>query len=135
MSDTAVSKIFESEQDAIAVALYVMTLKGAIHYEALPHGQVRLTVDQDDAVWLNEKPTPSYVYIQEGGSTSELYLHGHETEASAVAGRVDCALDGSYKTGAVVEVPPCLRALGEVFYETAEALVGTVSDLTLFVKA
>ena len=134
MSHTAASKIFESEREAIAIALYVMTSKGAIHYEALPHGRVRLTVDQANVAWLNEKPAPSYVYIQEGGSMSELYLHGHETEASAVAGRVDCASAGSYKTGAIVEIPPCLRALGAVFYETAEAIVGTVSDLALYVE-
>lgn len=59
MSHTAVSKIFESEREAIAVALYVMTSKGAVHYEALPHGRVRLTVDQGNVAWLNEKPTPS----------------------------------------------------------------------------
>jgi hypothetical protein len=134
MSHTAVSKIFQSERDAIAVALYVMSSKGTIRYEALPHGRVRLTVDQGDVAWLNEKPASSYVYVQEGGSMSELYLHGHETEASAVAGRVDCASAGSYKTGAVVEVPPCLRALGEVFYETAQALVETVPGLTLNVE-
>jgi len=134
MCHTAVSKIFESERDAIAVALSVMVSKGAIHYEALPHGRVRLTVNQGDVTWLNEKPAPSYVYVQEGGSMSELYLHEYETEASAAASRVDCASAGSYKTGAVVEISPCLRALGDVFYETAQALVETVSDLTFYVE-
>jgi hypothetical protein len=130
MSNTAVSRIFESEGDAIAVALYIMKSKGTIHFEALPHGLVRLTIDQAHAAWLYEKPAASYVYVQEGGSTSELYLHEHETEASAVAGRVDCASTGAYRTGAVVEIAPCLRALEAVFYETAQALVETVPALT-----
>lgn len=134
MSNTSVSKIFESERDAIAVAIHIMRSKESIHYEPLSHGQVRLTVDQANVEWLNEKPAPSYAYIQEGGSMLELYLHGHETEGNAVAGRVDCALAGAYKTGAVVEIPSCLRAMGEVFYETAQALVESVPDLTLYVE-
>lgn len=63
---------------------------------------------------------------------SELYLHEYETEMGALAGRFDCASDGAYKTGAIVEIPPCLRSFGKVFYATAEALVGTVQGLTLY---
>jgi hypothetical protein len=134
MANAAVSKIFESEQDAIAVALFIMTSKGAVQYEALSSGQVRLTVDQADAIWFKEIPAPSYVYVQEGGAAGELYLHAHATEASAVAGRVDCVLAGAYKTGEVIQVPPCLRALGYVFYEAAQALVETVPDLKFYLK-
>lgn len=132
MTKTSVSKIFLNQDDAIAVALYVMTSKGTIQYECLPGGQARITVDQEGAALLNEKPAPSYVYVQEGGSTSELYLHEHETKFGALAGRLDCALAGAYKTGAVVEIAPCLRALGTVFYATAEALVGTIPGLALY---
>ena len=134
MNNLAVSKIFESERDAIAVALNIMTSKGDVHYQALPLGQACLTVDQRDAAWLNEKPASSYLYVQEGGSMSELYLHGYHTEASAIAGRVDCALAGSYKTGEVVEIPSCMRALGDVFYETAQVIVETVPGLTLYLQ-
>ncbi|WP_332855489.1 hypothetical protein [Duganella sp. S19_KUP01_CR8] len=134
MTKTPVSKIFLNQDDAIAVALYVMTSKRAIQYECLPGGEVRITVDQECAALLKEKSTPSYVYVQEGGSMSELYLHEHQTKMEAFAGRVDCASAGAYKTGAVVEISPCLRALGKVFYATAEALVGTVPSLALYAE-
>ena len=63
---------------------------------------------------------------------SELYLHEHETKMAALAGRINCATAGAYKTGAIVEISPCLRSLGDGFYATAEALVGTVPGLTLY---
>jgi hypothetical protein len=134
MTKTSLSKIFLNQEDAIAAALYVMASKGAIQYECLPEGQVRITIDQDDAALLKEKLTPSYVYVQEGGSMSELYLHEHETKIGALAGRLDCASAGAYKTGTVVEISPCLRALGKVFYATAEALVGTVPGLAFYTE-
>lgn len=114
----------------MSVALYLMTSKVAIQYERLP-GQLRLTIDQNGGA-LNGKLTPSYVYVQQGGSMSELYLHEHETELGALAGRVNCAADGAYKTGAIVEISPYLRSLGSIFYSTAEALVGTVPGLVLY---
>jgi hypothetical protein len=134
MTKTHVSKLFLNQTDAIAVAFYVMTSKGAIQYERLPEGQLRFTIDQDVVALLKEKAAPSYVYVQEGGSTSELYLHEYETEEGALTGRLDCASAGGYKTGAVVEISPCLRSLGEVFYATAEALVRTVPSLALYAK-
>ncbi|WP_070360706.1 hypothetical protein [Duganella sp. HH105] len=132
MTKTSASKIFLNQDDAIAVALYVMTSKGTIQYECLPGGQARITVDQESAALLKEKSAPSYAYVQEGGTMSELYLHEYETKLGALAGRFDCASAGAYKTGAVVEIAPCLRALGRVFYATAEALVGTVPSLVLY---
>ena len=116
----------------MSVALYLMTSKVAIPYECLP-GQLRVTIDQNDGV-LNGKLTPSSVYVQQGGSMSELYLHEYETELGALAGRVNCAADGAYKTGAIVEISPYLRSLGSIFYSTAEALVGTVPGLVLYGK-
>ncbi|MYM95065.1 hypothetical protein [Duganella vulcania] len=134
MTKTSVSKIFLNQDDAIAVALYVMTSKGTIQYECMPGGQARITVDQEGAALLKKKSAPSYVYVQEGGSTSELFLHEYETELLALAGRVDCTSAGAYRTGAVVEIAPCLQALGKVFYATAEALVGTVPGLTFYAE-
>ena len=132
MTTTCIPKLFLNRDDAIAVALYLMTSNSAIEYERLPGGQLRITTDQNGPVLSKSKSAPSYVYVQEGGSASELYLHEHETRASALAGRVNCSLDGAYQTGAIVEVSPCLRALGDVFYATAEALVGTVRSLILY---
>ncbi|USX20595.1 hypothetical protein NHH82_00050 [Oxalobacteraceae bacterium OTU3REALA1] len=132
MTQTHTAKLFLNQEDAIAVALYVMTSKATIQYEHLPDGQLRITIDQHGAALLKEKPKPSYAYVQEGGSMSELYLHEHETKMGALAGRINCASVGAYKTGAIVEISPCLRSLGDVFYATAEALVGTVPGITLY---
>jgi hypothetical protein len=132
MTKTHTAKLFLKDEDAIAVALHVMTSKAAIQYEHLPDGQLRITIDQPGAALLKEQSKPSYVYVQEGGSMSELYLHEYETKIGALAGRINCASAGAYKTGAIVEISPCLRSLGEVFYATAEALVGTVPGLTLY---
>jgi hypothetical protein len=126
------SKLFLDHGDAMAVALYMMRSEAAIQYEHLPGGQMRIIIDQNGTALLKEKSTPSYVYVQEGGSMAELYLHEYETRMGALAGRVNCALAGAYKTGAIVEVSPCLRSLGNVFYATAEALVGTVPRLALY---
>ena len=132
MTKTYTPKLFLNHEGAVAVALYVMTSKAAIEYDRLPGGQLRITIDQHGAALLKEKSKPSYVYVQEGGSTSELYLHEHETMVGALAGRLNCASAGAYKTGAVVEISPYLRLLGDVFYATAEALVGTVPRLALY---
>ena len=132
MTKTYKPNLCLNHDDAMAIALFVMTSKAAIQYERLPDGQLRITIDRNGATLLKEKSTPSYVYVQEGGSMSELYLHEYETKMDALAGRVNCASDGAYKTGAIVEVSPCLRSLGNVFYATAEALVGTVPGLVLY---
>jgi hypothetical protein len=130
MTKPNMPRLFLSKEDAMSVALYLMTSKVAIQYERLP-GQFRLTIDQNCGA-LNGKLTPSYVYVQQGGSMSELYLHEYETELGALAGRVNCAVNGAYKTGAIVEISPYLRSLGSIFYSTAEALVGTVPGLVLY---
>ena len=132
MTKTYVPKLFLNHEDAVAIALYVMTSKVAIQYEHLRDGQLRITIDQHGAALLKEKSKPSYVYVQEGGSMSELYLHEHDTKMGALAGRINCTSAGAYKTGAIVEISPCLRSLGDVFYATAEALVGTVPGITLY---
>jgi hypothetical protein len=132
MTKTYMPRLVLNHEDAMSVALYVMTSKAEIQYERLPGGQLRITIDQNGAAWLKEKSTPSYVYVQEGGSMSELYLHEHGTQMDALVGRVNCASAGAYKTGAIVEIAPCLRSLGNVFYATAEALVGTVPGLVLY---
>ena len=132
MTKAYTPKLFLDQEEAVAVALYLMASKTAIQYERLPDGHLRITIDQRGAALLKEKPKPSYVYVQEGGSMSELYLHEHETMMGALAGRLNCASAGAYKTGAIVEISPSLRSLGEIFYATAEALVGTVPGLALY---
>ena len=132
MTKTYMPKSFSNHDELLAIALYVMTSQAAIQYERLPGGQLRITIDQNRVTFLKEKSTPSYVYVQEGGSASELYLHEYETKVDAMAGRIKCASAGAYKTGGIVEIPPCLRLFGDVFFATAEALVGTVPGLALY---
>lgn len=74
------------------------------------------------------KAESAFVYVQEGGSSSELYLHSHETAKAAHAGRISCS-EAAYRTGPVIEVPPELAALGEVFYGTVEDILGSLDDL------
>lgn len=47
MTKTDTPKLFLNHEDAIAVALYVMTTKAAIQYERLPDGRLRITIDQN----------------------------------------------------------------------------------------
>lgn len=72
---------------------------------------------------------PSYALVQQGGSSSELYLHAHPTRDEAEADRIDCALDGAYSTSEVVEVPAVLAALGEVFYAAVDEILGASTGL------
>lgn len=74
------------------------------------------------------KAKKAYVYVQEGGSSTELYLHAWGTTKEAHAGRVSCA-EGAYRTGPVIEVPAELDTLGEVFYSTVEEIFGSLGDL------
>lgn len=71
---------------------------------------------------------PAFIYIQKGGSSSELYIHSRETLKEAEAGRRSCA-EGAYETSRVMIVPPNLAALGEVFYEMVEEILDASTDL------
>jgi hypothetical protein len=48
-------------------------------------------------------PKPVYAYIQEGGSSVEMYLHTYETLKAAQAGRVDCG-QNSYRTSTIIQI-------------------------------
>lgn len=52
----------------------------------------------------------AYVVVQEGGSSSELYVHIRDTHADAVAHRIDCRDEGSYRTSEVIKVPDSLAS-------------------------
>lgn len=84
---------------------------------------------REKAKALLAKAKPSFVLLQEGGSSQELYVHAHETGAEADADRISCRDDGSYRTTPVVEIAPELAVLGEVFYEAVEAIIGTLGDM------
>jgi hypothetical protein len=76
---------------------------------------------------LQEHGRKSYGVIQEGGTSQEIYLHGHSTYASAVADRVSCA-KASYRTGNIVELPPLFFAVDPGGDATAD-LVATAGSL------
>ncbi|WP_216907657.1 hypothetical protein [Nocardia noduli] len=61
------------------------------------------------SAWLEgaPEPTPSFAYIQQGGASTEYYLHAFDTAAEAETGRLDCGHDvgGGFNTTAVVAIP------------------------------
>jgi len=82
-----------------------------------------------DADVMKQQPRSSYMLVQQGGSSSEVYLHAHETEADAEVDRIDCAENGSYETSPIVEVPAPLVELGETFYETVQGILQASKDM------
>ncbi|WP_434716088.1 hypothetical protein [Paraburkholderia sp. A3RO-2L] len=69
-----------------------------------------------------------YVLIQEGGTSTELYIHAHATRDDAEADREECETNGAYRTSEIIEVPASL-ATHPAFYEIAEQLVRAVSTI------
>jgi hypothetical protein len=94
--------------------------------EELNHDGLNLA--ESIAHFTGNEAEPRYTLIQQGGSSCELYIHSHETEEEAEQDRIDCARDGAYETSDIVEIPPELAALGEIFYEAAEALLEASTD-------
>lgn len=70
----------------------------------------------------------AFVLVQEGGSSSELYVHSWGSRDEAEADRVDCARDGAYRTSPIVEVPARV-ANRDGFYEAVESLLRVSRDL------
>lgn len=71
----------------------------------------------------------AFILLQEGGSSDSIYVHAHETEEEAEADRYSCRDDGSYRTTPVIEAPPLLTALGEVFYEFLDSFCRLANDM------
>lgn len=63
-----------------------------------------------------------YVYIQEGGTSTELYLHVHDTMQEAENGRASCA-KAAYRTTAIVTMPD------DTDWGAVEGLVQTLHTL------
>ena len=74
-------------------------------------------------------PYPHYTLIQEGGSSTELYVHAHATIEEAEGDREDCASNGGYRTSEVVVLPPILAAVSGPVYEYVEAMLDAASEL------
>lgn len=72
----------------------------------------------------------AWLLVQEGGSSSELYVHAWDTQEEAEDDRVNCARDGAYRTSPVIEADANLTN-HRSFYETVEALLGASRELDL----
>ncbi len=72
----------------------------------------------------------AWLLVQEGGSSSELYVHGWDTQEEAEDDRVNCTRNGAYRTSPVIEVNASLTN-HPAFYETVEALLSASRALDL----
>lgn len=129
---TKFSKVIQGNETAMAIVIGLMLKSQWVQFEPMPDEHYNITVDMANASDLEGACTPAFALVQEGGSSCELYVHAHDNYEDAEADRIDCAQDGSYRTGGIVEIAPPLRALGELFYEAAEALIGTTKELTRY---
>lgn len=86
------------------------------------------TFPDGEAFDLGATLQPAYIVVQQGGSSGELYVHSHRSVAEAVKDRKSCA-EAAYMTSAIIEVPAVVAALGETFYEAAEAIVEATTNL------
>lgn len=77
----------------------------------------------------------AYLVVQEGGASSELYVHVSASREEAQAFREDCGSNGAYRTSEVIGVPTELAALGETFYAFVEDVVAASLDLDVIVGA
>ncbi|MBK3780030.1 hypothetical protein G3A43_07155 [Paraburkholderia aspalathi] len=118
-----VVQLTEDDSDNFLTALTEGNLAGAKYDEA------KQTVELDDyegaSLVLTLVPAAqamSYVLVQEGGTSAELYLHAHESLEHAEADRESCEEDGAYRTTDILEIPSRL-ADRPGFYEHAESLL------------
>ena len=70
-------------------------------------------------VW--ENPNTTYIVIQEGGSSTEIYTHAYSSRQAADYGRLSCD-SGSYRTSEIIEVPESLTRQPEFFNAIEEIL-------------
>lgn len=95
-------------------------------YKSLSHKGLTLA---EAAELISEGP--AFAVVQEGGSSSELYISSWPSREEAEAFRVDCATDGAYRTSPVVEIPAAAAAMGELLYEAAGDLLDASHELEL----
>lgn len=81
--------------------------------------EANTTPEQDQ---LLTHPREDFCVVQEGGSSTEIYLGGADTEAEATALRHSYA-EGAYRSSEVVKISAAATALGDVFYTAAEAIL------------
>lgn len=110
-----------------------MNLKDFLDKLAQTQGQLSVasgivTFEDGDTFDTAELASPHFVLVQEGGSSSELYVHGHESAENAQADREDCSSSGAYQTTPAIEVPGSLASHPD-FYAVLEEVLGSLSEL------
>lgn len=88
--------------------------------------QTGITARVSDAIAAQRKK--AYLVVQEGGTSTELYVSSYESEADAQEARVDCGR-GAYRTTPAIEVPGGVAALGEDFYSVVEKVVRAMPEM------
>ena len=79
------------------------------------------------AIWPTlANPYTTYVVVQEGGSSTEIYAHAYESREAAEYNRLSCA-SGSYRTSEVIEVPESLTRHPEFFNSLEQILRASLS--------
>jgi len=67
--------------------------------------------EAEDAEESEEESTKGFSVVQQGGASSEKYLHVSDNQEEAEAFRISCRDEGGYNTSAVFEVPEAVMRL------------------------
>lgn len=68
---------------------------------------------------------PIFLVVQEGGSSTELYLHSFNTPEDAQAYRTECDEEAGYRTSPVLEAPEGI----EKYLSNIEEVLRSLSNL------
>ena len=121
--DNLVVQLTEDDSQNFLTALTEGNLAGAKYDEA----KQTLELSDYDGVPLVLEMVPaeesmSFLLIQEGGTSDELYIHSHGTLEDAQEDRESCEDNGSYRTTDILEIPSSLVNHPE-FGEYADSLL------------
>lgn len=102
------------------------------------HGYIEATPKNLDELMAScrkayNDPKPAFVLIQEGGSSTEHYVHAWDTQGEAEQDRINCTKDGSYRTSEIVEVPGAI-ANQPGFYDAVAELVNAACQTMDYVE-
>lgn len=108
----------------------VTLLKRHGYIEATPKNLDELIASCREAY---NDPKPAFVLIQEGGSSTEYYVHAWDTRTEAEQDRINCTRDGSYRTSEIVEVPGAI-ANQPGFYDAVAEIVSATTQKMDYVE-
>ena len=136
-----VDEIWLSNTDAVLV---LQVPQFGEDFDTDGQGPIQTAVAEKVAEILNTRadeearmaqPGGNFCVIQEGGSSTELYLHVSDSADDAEAFRKSCATEGAYRTSGVIEAPVVLKRLNEKdrqeILNWVESLIGATKGLDL----